>query len=234
MGWTAFEPTPGRVLPGPETRLGLDAAPQLAAVARPSGARGGASTLARVDPGGGVGVDAGPGGRRGGLAGAVARPRTLWWLGFGALGLVALPPAAKTRRRSRRRRARADEAVLAAWSEALDRLGEAGLPRRRAETPLEFARRAGATRPGLAPAIRHLAALVNGAAYGPGPDTGAAAGSRHDADRTDAGGSGGGVGADAAAEAWAAADRVVRALDAHDPGWERWRRRLDPRPLLPR
>jgi len=35
-----------------------------------------------------------------------------------------------------------------------------------------------------------------------------------------------------ATEAWAASDRIVRALDAHDPGWVRWRRRLDPRPLL--
>jgi hypothetical protein len=152
----------------------------------------------------------------------------LWWLGLGALGLVAFPPAAKTRRRSRRRRARADEAILAAWREALDRLDEARLPRRSAETPLEFARRAGAVRPGLAPAIRHLAGLVNGAAYGPGPAA-AAAGARDDAGPAD-----GGTGADAGAEAWAAADGVVRALDAHDPGWERWRRRLDPRPLLPR
>ncbi|HEY0400238.1 MAG TPA: transglutaminase domain-containing protein, partial [Acidimicrobiia bacterium] len=129
IGWTAFEPTPGRVLPGPETRLRLDAAPHLAA-ARASGAGGGPSNLARVDPGGGTGVDAGPGGRSGGLAGAVTHARTLWWLGLGALGLVAFPPAAKSRRRSRRRRARADEAVLAAWREALDRLDEARLPRR--------------------------------------------------------------------------------------------------------
>ncbi|MDQ1504150.1 MAG: hypothetical protein QOD57_1877 [Actinomycetota bacterium] len=232
IGWTAFEPTPGRVLPGPETRLRLDAGPHLAAAARASGAGGGPSNLARVDPGGGAGVDAGPGGRSGGLAGAVAHSRTLWWLGLGALGLVAFPPAAKTRRRSRRRRARADEAVLAAWREALDRLDEARLPRRSAETPLEFARRAGAVRPGLAPAIRHLAGLVNGAAYGPGPaaaGAGAGAGGRDDAGPAD-----GGKGADAGAEAWAAADGVVRALDAHDPGWERWRRRLDPRPLLPR
>jgi hypothetical protein len=95
---------------------------------------------------------------------------------------------------------------------------------------LEFAHRAGSVRPGLAPAIRHLAALVNGAAYGPGPAARGAAGARNDADSA----ADGGMGADAGAEAWDAADRVVRALDAHDPGWERWRRRLDPRPLLPR
>jgi transglutaminase-like putative cysteine protease len=207
IGWTAFEPTPGRVLPGPGDRLRLDTPAQLAAAARPSGGRGGPLALTRVDPGGAAGLDAGPGGRAGGLAGAVTHPNRLWWLGLGALGLVALPPAAKTRRRRRRRRARADEAVLAAWAEALDRLGEAGLPRRTADTPREFARRAGRVRPGLAPAISRLAELVNGAAYGAEGGTGAGA------------------------EAWAAAGQVVRALDAHDPGWERWRRRLDPRPL---
>ena len=60
----------------------------------------------------------------------------------------------------------ADRVVLAAWAEALDRLGEAGLARRGAETPLEFAGRAGAVRPGVAPPLRRLAALVNRAAYG--------------------------------------------------------------------
>ncbi|HEV7861665.1 MAG TPA: DUF4129 domain-containing protein, partial [Acidimicrobiia bacterium] len=113
------------------------------------------------------------------------------------------------RRRSGRRRARADEAVLAAWREALDRLSEVGLHRRGEETPLEFARRAGASRPGAAPAMGRLAALVNVAAYSPE----AAAGG---------------------AEAWAASDNVVRALDAHDSGWVRFRRRLDPRSLLAR
>jgi hypothetical protein len=139
----------------------------------------------------------------------MAHTRTLWWLGGAALGVAVLPPVAKSRRRRARRRARADEAVLAAWREALDRLSEAGLTRRSEETPLEFARRAGAARPGLAPAMRRLATLVNGAAYGPEAGPGGA-------------------------EAWAATGKVVRALDDHDPGWLRWRRRLDPRPLLPR
>ena len=101
--------------------------------------------------------------------------------------------------------------MLGAWREALDRLSEAGFPRRGDETPLEFAGRAGVWRPGAAPAMRRLAALANGAAYGPGT---------------------GGAGSAGGAEAWAAADKVVRALDAHDPGWLRWRRRLDPRTLL--
>jgi hypothetical protein len=57
--------------------------------------------------------------------------------------------------------------------------------------------------------MRRLAVLVNGAAYGPP-------------------GNGAGV------EAWAVSDKVVRAIDDHDPGWVRWRRRADPRPLFPR
>jgi hypothetical protein len=100
--------------------------------------------------------------------------------------------------------------VLGAWSEALDRLGEAGLAHRVEETPLEFAGRAGSSRPGVAPALRRLAVLVNGAAYGTATNAGQGM------------------------EAWAASDRIVRAIDAHDPRWMRWRRRLDPRPLLRR
>jgi transglutaminase-like putative cysteine protease len=221
VGWTAFEPTPGRTLPDPEARVRPDTAFQRLAAPRPSGAGRDASSLNRVDPGGGAGLDTGPGGRAGGLAGAVAHTRPLWWLGGAALGLVVLPPVAKTRRRNARRRARADEAVLAAWREALDRLSEAGLTRRGEETPLEFAGRAGVSRPGVAPVMRRLATLVNGAAYGPGTSRAP--------DDDPAGGR-----ADRAAEAWAATDKVVRALDDHDPGWVRWRRRLDPRPLLPR
>src|SRR5439155_25721897 len=130
-----------------------------------------ASALARIDPGAPAGRDAGPGGRPGGLAHSVTQ-RPLGWLVTGAVGLVLLPPAAKTCRRRARRRARGHDAVLGAWVETLDRLREAGLARRGDETPLEFARRAAGCRPGAAPALRRLAALVNGAAYGPGTDIG--------------------------------------------------------------
>ena len=209
LGWTPFEPTPGRVLPDPDARMRpSDTVERLAAPRTAGGVE--TAALARIDPGGGAGLDAGPGGRAGGLAGAVTHRRTLWWLSGAALGLLAVAPAAKTRRRNVRRRAPAGEAVLGAWSEALDRLGEAGLARRVEETPLEFAGRAGSSRPGVAPALRRLAVLVNGAAYGTAT-----------------------VGNEGS-EAWAASDRVVRAIDAHDPRWMRWRRWLDPRPLLRR
>jgi transglutaminase-like putative cysteine protease len=207
VGWTAFEPTPGRVLPDPATRVRAEPTPQRVAVTGSSGTGGGRASLARVDAGGGTGLDAGPGSRTDGSGGP--HRHTLWWAIAAALGLVIVPPAAKTRRRNARRRAPVGEAVLGAWQEALDRLSEVGLDRRGAETPLEFAGRAGAVRPGVAPPLRRLALLVNGAAYGPG--TG-----------------------DGGAEAWAATEQTVRALDAHDPGWVRCRRRLDPRPLLPR
>jgi transglutaminase-like putative cysteine protease len=208
LGWTPFEPTPGRVLPDPDTRVRPSSTVERLASARAAGGTD-ATALARIDPGAAAGVDAGPGGRPGGLAGAVTHRRTVWWLGAAVLGLLAVPPAMKTRRRNNRRRAPAGEAVLGAWWEALDRLGEAGLARRANETPLEFARRAGTERPGAAPALRRLAFMVNGAAYSEAD---------HNSD----------------AEAWAASDRTVRALDAHDPHWLRWRRRLDPRPLLRR
>ena len=223
-GWTAFEPTPGRTLPDPDARVEADVAVQRVAAAGPSASGGDQSSLARVDPGGGAGLDAGPGGRPGGLAGAVSSNRTLWWLAAAALGLLAVPPAAKARRRTIRRRA--DAAVLGAWAEALDRLAEAGLGRRSAETPLEFARRAGTAHPGVAPPIRRLATLANGAAYG--PDAGA-----RGIPAPQAVNGGGDDRPDAAAgdEAWLASDQVAAALDAHDPAWARWRRRLDPRCL---
>jgi transglutaminase-like putative cysteine protease len=209
VGWMAFEPTPGRVLPDPEARMRPDVALQRAAAPGPSAVGRDASALARIDPGGKAGFDTGPGGRPGRHPFAVTRTRALGWLGAAAFGLLLLPPAAKTRRRRVRRRARGDDAVLAAWREALDRLSEAGVVRRVEETPLEFALRAGAACPGAAPALQRLAVLVNVAAYSPPP---------------------GGEGP----EAWAATGRVVRALDAHDPAWVRLRRRLDPRPLLAR
>jgi len=213
LGWTAFEPTPGRVLPDPERRMRTDLAlPRSPAVASAAGGRE-ASALARLDPGVGGALDAGPGGRAGGAGFPAGTARWLAWPAAGLFGLVLVPPAAKLRRRRARRRAGPDEAVLAAWGESLDRLGEAGLVRRSGETLLEFAARVGAARPGAAPALHGLVVLVNGAVYAP-VGAGAAAGREH------------------GREAWAATDRVVRALDDHDPGWVRLRRRLDPRPLL--
>ena len=208
IGWTAFEPTPGRVLPDPETRMRPPRDLSRVAAARQPIVRGDAPVLTRVEPGAPTGRDAGPGGRPGGLAHAVGH----WspaWLGLALFGLVFVPPAAKQRRRRARRRTAGDAAVLGAWRETLDRLSEVRVSARSDETPLEFAARAGAARPGAARPLRHLAGLVNVAAYGPGATS-------------------------APSDAWAAADSVTRALDAHDPPTVRLRRRLDPRPLLRR
>ena len=215
-GWTAFEPTPGRVLPDPETRMRSGTDRQRLAAAHPSAAGQNASAPTRLDPAALGGRDAGPGGRPGGIGRSVSHPSVLWF-GAALVGLVLVPPAAKSRRRRARRRGDGRAAVLGAWHETLDRLGEAGLGRRGSETPLEFARRASHARPGAAPALRRLAALVNGAAYGPSTAV------------ADRGGGGTGSTAD---DAWAAADHIAGALDAHDPAWVRLRRRLDPRPLL--
>src|SRR5207249_2988050 len=60
VGWTAFEPTPGRVLPDPNAWVRPPTLERVAA-SRPSG-RGDGTALTRVDPGGG-GLDAGPANR---------------------------------------------------------------------------------------------------------------------------------------------------------------------------
>jgi len=213
IGWTAFEPTPGRVLPRPETERRARADSARPADGPAGGGGRTAAAPARIDPGAPAGPDAGPGGRPATLARSVVH-RPLAWLALAGLGLGLAPPLAKRRRRARRRRAGGDAAVLGAWRETLDRLAEAGLAHHGPETPTEFAERAGAARPGAARPLRHLAALVNRAAYG----RSAAAGED----------------SPAPGEAWADADRVTRALDDHDAVWLRLRRRIDPRPLLRR
>src|SRR5581483_1161310 len=215
---------PGRPTPGPRcSSTGSAGRPSSRRRARADSARpadgpagGGGRTAAapaRIDPGAPAGPDAGPGGRPATLARSVVH-RPLAWLALAGLGLGLAPPLAKRRRRARRRRAGGDAAVLGAWRETLDRLAEAGLAHHGPETPTEFAERAGAARPGAARPLRHLAALVNRAAYG----RSAAAGED----------------SPAPGEAWADADRVTRALDDHDAVWLRLRRRIDPRPLLRR
>jgi transglutaminase-like putative cysteine protease len=158
-GWTAFEPTPGRV-PTIEGggRDGGGASGASAAGAAPRAP----SALRRVLTDLDGGVDAGPGGRpnRSGVP-------AWWWLvaSVGGLGLL-LSPGAKLLVRQARRSGR--PAVPAAWREALDRLAETGLRPVPAETPLEFAGRVSTTRPPAARPVTRLATLVSGYAYGRG------------------------------------------------------------------
>jgi hypothetical protein len=159
-GWTAFEPTPGRVptIEGDRgNRDGGSGASAAGAASRPP------SALRRVLTDLDGGVDAGPGGGPGG-SGVPA----WWWLvaSVGGLGLVLSPGAKLLVRQARRRSGR--PAVPAAWREALDRLAETGLRPVPAETPLEFAGRVAGTRPPAGRPVTRLATLVSGYAYGRG------------------------------------------------------------------
>ena len=134
------------------------------------------------------------------LAGAIA----------GAAGVAVAIILAKRRRRGRRR----DDpdpatAITGAWEEVLDRLGEAGVERQPARTPLELAEQAPSRVPDAAGApLRHLAESYTAARYGSvTPD------------------------AEVAKQAWRDASSVSAALRAGASVRERWRRRLDPTPL---
>ena len=219
VGWTRFEPTPDSDLPGgsrlpggarvttpsapttptPATSTPVGSAPATSAAPAPRG-------TAQVD------IDAPAAGRgRGGftfdwriamalLAGAIV----------GGAGVAVAIILAKRRRRGRRR----DDpdpagAISGAWEEVLDRLGEAGVERQPARTPLELAELAPARVPDAAGApLRHLAESYTAARYGSvTPD------------------------AEVARQAWRDASSVSAALRAGATVRERWRRRLDPTPL---
>ncbi len=224
-GWVAFEPTPGRGIPGAEAYTGVTE--QQASVDDPTTA----TTVPPIDEGAdGPGPDAppppdpdlpeldvdtgdaaapppagdgpGPAGRAalalaGLLAIAVAWPATL-------------AVAREVRRRRRREAARTPaERVRLAWVEVTEALARRGVARRPAETHLELAARA-ARRVGVVESMTRLAALAAWADYaaeGPGA-----------------------ADADAAV---ALRDEVVRHVHAQ-LGWaERVRWAIDPRPLLP-
>jgi hypothetical protein len=123
----------------------------------------------------------------------------------------------KRRRRNRRHDA-ADPAVAVsgAWAEALDRLYEADVVPRAAQTPLDLA----ATVPtGAGPATAHpmheLARVYGAARYGP----------RHGS---------GSIAPDDARDAWDSLDELERALDESASWTRRWRRRLDASTLVRR
>jgi len=182
FGWVAFDPTPGRGIPGGTAYTGLPAeqasptgpggvaVPAVpAATPTTSATRTPPTTAAPVSP---------PGAHR--APKAPVRPaRPFPWRLVAVLASVAAlaaawlvgVPAAKARRRSRRRRRAADDAarILVAWEEAAERLAAAGWARQPPETYLEHARRA-AVGAGLSPPVADslgaLAAQAAGAAYG--------------------------------------------------------------------
>jgi transglutaminase-like putative cysteine protease len=231
LGWTRFEPTPRSDLPGGSDLPGraADTGPGGAGTepgatpttaAAPSAAPGaGAPPTVAANPSTNVSIDAPgapdePDDRKGLitfswalLAAVVAGLVVLTAVGGGTVVVV------KARSRARRR-ARPDpaDAITGAWEEALDRLGEAGVARRAALTPLELAADARRRVPESATTpLRSLAETYTATRYGPRPP-----------------------GVDAADLAWERMDEISRALRDDAPLRERWRRRLDPSPLRER
>jgi hypothetical protein len=119
----------------------------------------------------------------------------------------------KRRRRARRHRVE-DPAVAVggAWAEALDRLHEADVAPRGAQTPLDLAASVPrGTNPATATPMHQLARAYGAARYGDGAVAVA------DVD-----------------DAWASLDELERALDDGVSFTRRWRRRLDPSTLVRR
>ena len=214
QGWVAFEPTPGRFEPNPTNYTGTfnpEANPVAAATTTTTGA-GGAdandtpATVPReqndgfdeTDPSASLGRSPFL------MAAAIVIPVL-------ALAL-AIPPLLKRRRRARRRRAQdPGTKVAGAWSEALDRLREVGAAPALASTPLEFAGRAEADRPGVGTPMALLARVWTKTSY-----------------------SGADPSEDEAADAWEAVDSLNQTLDSGESRLRRWRRRVNPVTLLGR
>jgi hypothetical protein len=137
-----------------------------------------------------------------------------WLVAVAALALLALVIGGYVgavlglkRRRRTKRHAAADPAaaVTGAWEEALDRLHEAAVVPRAAQTPLDLAASVPAgTSAATARPMRHLARAYGAARYGEGV-----------------------VASDDARDAWESVDELERALDDGVRWTRRWRRRLD-------
>ena len=216
-GWVAFEPTPGRGIPGATSYTGVSpqqvnapgtgTAPAPAAAtptttpARPGPSRVSTRPTRPVPQ---------PAAHRAGSSFSFLQ--ALMALGAAALMWVAAVPAGRALRR-RRRRSRAQgeaERVVVAWEEAAERLAAAGAPRRPGETLLEHARRAAPAvhlGPGAGRALEELAARASIASYAPA-----------------------GHSAGAAVAAGARAHEVERAVLAGAGPWRRTGWVLDPRP----
>jgi transglutaminase-like putative cysteine protease len=217
FGWVAFEPTPGRGMPGAEAYTDVPAAqaqpPEAATTttlpeqAPAPGAE--STTTTAVAPGvtdpGATPDDEGS-----------AWPRILALTVAAVVGIpllwVALLAAVRMTRRRRRRRAATTPGarVLVAWDEATEALARAGAVPNPWETPSEFAgRAAGATGVDLR-LLGGLAGLTTRVVYGADP-----------------------VAPTAADQAAVVAATVASETGARLSGRTRLRLLVDPRPLLP-
>ncbi|HEX9969792.1 MAG TPA: transglutaminase-like domain-containing protein, partial [Acidimicrobiales bacterium] len=224
FGWTYFEPTPGRGMPGSQEWTGVP--PQQAPPGSPNSAATIPTTTAPPAPDDNTPTTAPrpeDDSSSVGTGDEAPKPSKLdnplvhtgLLVLVLALAWVVGVPSLKRARRNRRRAAATDPAgrVLVAWAEAEDALAAAGVARRRSETIDEFATRApGAASLGSGPAeaLQRLAADAVVANYaGEAPES------------------------DAVSRAMAAAVVVEQALKQAASTRQRVLRTLDPRPLLP-
>ena len=223
-GWVAFEPTPGRGMPGAEAYTGIPeaqatpenpntattlapdevASPTTAAASPAPTAVAPAERPVRPDGGSAPEVPDSPWPLRLVLiALTVIGAPLLWW---GSLALVV------RRRRARRRAATtsAAERVLVSWTEVGEALARVGAPPQRWETPIEYAGRAAAATGADSRLLSALAGVTTAAGYGPGA-----------------------IDDEVAEQAAAAARDIEQGLLAGRDYKTRLRQALDPRPLLP-
>lgn len=207
-GWVAFEPTPGRGLPGAQDYTNVapaQAADNTTVVTTPAAVTPVEDSVPEPD------VSTTPA--------ALPEERSSTgprWIVAGVLlaavvAYVTFVPLAKRRRRRRRREAAATPAgrVLVAWEEAAEDMAAAGLPRRPDETAVEYAHR---VRKAAGPAGATLVRLAD--------------------DTTAAAWSAGGVAPEVAARAEKEAAGVATELRAQATRRERLKKALDPRLLF--
>ncbi len=205
LDWVAFEPTPSRRAGAPEAEepdeSAGDSAVDQAVEEEESSRAGPAPTPAAPAP----------------TEDGSSPPWALAALGAGVLaglavlGAVLVPVAKSVRRRRRRARPTERGQVLAAWSEAAERLGEHGVPAPRSLSRPEVAASASRQAPELASPLGRLARLADDAGFAP---VGSPAGS------PDA--------------AWQHVAEVRRVLRSRTRLPARVRAALDPRPLARR
>jgi len=219
IGWTAFEPTPGRYEPTPGDPTGTQAERRASSPSATAATDGpvttavpGATPPKNPDRPRTPNKQPDAARRSGGAPWALLGAAAVAAFALGLLLLHASVTAIIVTRRSllRRHAPTNRQKVTGAWDEAIDRLAEAGIERRPSATPIEFAlRHAPARGAGEAgPPLMDLARLHTAAVFSP-----------HE------------PGDDDAAAAWEQVARLGAALRASTRTGLRWRRRLDPRRL---
>jgi transglutaminase-like putative cysteine protease len=212
-GWVAFEPTPGRGMPGAEAYTGVTPPPLVnigvttpTTVPQTTGApASAATTTSTTQP----------------ARNPAHSHGTALWRRLLVIALVLLvigavlgaAPLAHVWRRQRRRAAAVTPGarVLLAWTEATERLAVAGHPKKRWETAAEYVRRVSRSTPRSAEPLSVLAEETSAVTFS------AAEPSREAATRAE--------------DAAAAVDADVRTSAST---WQRLRWAVDPRPLLQR